>query len=100
MKILIAILAAALLSGCANILYRTDGSENFGPYYCTKVVAAFVAAPFTEPKGQEGRIARAWCTLFLPVTVIDLPLDAVVDTLLFPYDFFAEDNNQRKETNQ
>ena len=93
MKKLTAMLAAALLSGCANILYRTDGMDrNRCPYYCTRVVAASVAAPFTEPKGPEGGIAKAWCTLLLPVTIIDLPLDAVVDTVLLPYDIFAKDN--------
>ena len=92
MKKLAAMLAAALLSGCVNILYRTDGMDkNHGPYYCTCGIAECVAAPFTEPKGPEGGIAKAWCTLLLPFTVIDLPLEAVVDTVLLPYDFFAED---------
>lgn len=92
MKKLAAMLAAALLSGCANILYRTNGMDNnHGPYYCTCVMAASVAAPFTEPKGPEGGIAKARCTLLLLVTIIDLPLEAAVDTVLLPWDIFAKD---------
>ena len=43
MKKLAAILSAALLSGCINVMYRTDGtSKNYGPYYCTGIMSASV----------------------------------------------------------
>ncbi len=92
MKKLAAILSAALLSGCINVMYRTDGtSKNYGPYYCTGIMSASVAAPFSDPVGPEGGIAKAWCTLLLPVTIIDLPLEAVADTLLLPWDLCVGD---------
>lgn len=91
MKKLTAILATALLSGCANIRYRVEPMANGGPYYCTVSVAEIVALPFQgEPTGPEGGIAQAYATLLLPVTAIDLPLEAVADTLLLPWDFFRE----------
>lgn len=84
--------ALAALCGCANIMYRTNGSgPNRGPYFCTCEMAGCVAAPFTEPKGPEGGIAKALCTLILPVTLVSLPCDAVLDTVFLPYDLWAYD---------
>ena len=87
-KVLLAACAISLLaSGCANILYRTEGmKENRGPYFCTCAVAETIATAFRKPSGPEGGIAQAYATLFLPITVVDLPLDATVDTVLLPYD--------------
>lgn len=91
MKWLMTVLCAALLSGCANVLYRIEPMANGGPYHCTVSVAEIVALPFqSEPAGPEGGIAQAYATLLLPVTAIDLPLEAVADTLLLPWDFFRE----------
>lgn len=91
MKKLMIIVAAALLSGCANIRYRVEPMANGGPYHCTVSVAEIVALPFqSTPAGPEGGIAQAYATLLLPVTAIDLPLEAVADTLLLPWDFFRE----------
>ena len=88
------LLAVALLvcAGCCNLMMRPDAERNLGPYWCTCEVAETLAIPFSEPKGPEGGIAKAWCTLLLPVTIIDLPLEAVVDTVLLPWDVFAKDN--------
>ena len=89
-----AVAAVVTLCGCANIVYRTDSEPNRGPYFCTCEMAATVAAPFTEPKGPEGGIAKAVCTLLLPVTVVSLPCDAVLDTLFLPYDLWAYDGDR------
>ena len=90
MRELIHLLPAVLLAGCANLFYRTDASApNGGPYACTRGVAECVAAPFREPSGPEGGIAKAYCTLLLPVTAVDLPFEAVLDTLLLPWDVWA-----------
>ena len=87
--------AVAALCGCANIMYRTDGSEpNRGPYFCTEQVALCVAAPFTAPDGPEGSIGKAVCTVILPVTLVSLPCDAVLDTLFLPYDLWAYDGDR------
>ena len=80
------------VSGCANVMYRTAWDEpNKGPYFCTCAMAACVAAPFTEPTGPEGSIGNAICTLLLPVTLVSLPCDAVLDTIFLPYDLWAKD---------
>ena len=91
MKWLMTVLCAALLSGCANMLYRIEPMANGGPFYCTVSVAELVALPFQgTPAGPEGGIAQAYATLLLPITLVDLPLEAVADTLILPWDFFRE----------
>jgi len=93
--------ALAALCGCANLMYRTDGRErNRGPYACTCEMAKCVAAPFTEPDGPEGSIGKAICTLILPVTIVSLPCDAVLDTLFLPYDLWAYDGGKGLEGGQ
>lgn len=82
------LLAMALLAcaGCCNLMMRPDAEQNLGPYWCTCEVAETLAVPFSEPKGPEGGIAKAYCTLLFPVILIDLPFDAVVDTVMLPWD--------------
>ena len=89
MKKIALMAVASVLCGCANMMYRTDDGTNYGPYHCTSMMAACVAAPFTEPDGPEGSIGKALCTLLLPVTLVSLPCDAVVDTIFLPYDLWA-----------
>jgi len=90
----VAVAALATLCGCANIVYRTDSEPNRGPYFCTCEMAATVAAPFTAPNGPEGSIGKAVCTVILPVTLVSLPCDAVLDTLFLPYDLWAYDGDR------
>jgi uncharacterized protein YceK len=90
--------AAFLLCGCGNIVYRTDREPNRGPYYATCEVADAIGAAFSEPSGPEGGIAQAVCILLLPVTVVSLPCDAAVDTVLLPYDIWAYSRVKKGES--
>lgn len=85
MKRLLAIVLLAC-AGCCNLMMRPDAEQNLGPYWCTCEVAETLAIPFSEPKGPEGGIAKAYCTLLFPVILIDLPFDAAVDTVMLPWD--------------
>jgi uncharacterized protein YceK len=79
----------ALAAGCCNVVTRPEyGSTMWAtpPYRCTCEVAECVAVPFSEPKGPEGAIARAWCTVLLPAFLVDVPFDAVADTVMLPWD--------------
>ncbi len=79
--------------GCASIGVRTGGySKRAAIYPATAVdvgIMSYVAAkPFTalsdhppELDAQEGLIY-----LFLPVSIVDLPLAVALDTVLLPYD--------------
>ena len=96
-KLLLAVAALALAAGCGNLVNRTGDGPNRGPYASTAEIAECVAAPFSEPKGSEGGIAKAYCTLLLPVTVLSLPFDAVIDTVMLPYDLWASRRKERRE---
>lgn len=87
MKKLIFAAALTALCGCANIITRTDcDAWATAPYQCTCEVAEAIAAPFSRPSGPEGGIAQAISTVILPISVISLPFDAVIDTLMLPWD--------------
>ena len=87
MKRILAISLLAL-SGCCNIMTRPEKPMWVcSPYENTVEVAKVLAAPFVEPTGPEGGIAQAYATLFFPVFLLDLPFDAVVDTVFLPWDF-------------
>ncbi len=76
--------------GCCNIAER-DGKHSFAtpPYYATCTVAGCIAIPFKDkPAGPEGGIAQAYCTLLLPALVVDLPFEAVADTVMLPWDLW------------
>ena len=86
MRKLLAVSALAL-AGCCNIVQRPERAAwACDPYENTCEVAATLAIPFSDPKGPEGGIAKAYCTLLFPVLLVDLPLDAVVDTVFLPWD--------------
>lgn len=100
------VFAAGLLiacsAGCASVGVRSGWySERAAVYPATTVdagVVAFVAAypfrPYTErwfpPDAQEGLVF-----LFLPASIIDLPVAIVVDTLFLPIDVYRL---RKKET--
>ena len=93
-KLLVSMLL--LLSGCANIANRNDG-RSLSPYQCTCEMAASVAAPFRRATGPEGQIAKAYLTLLLPVSVVSLPLDAVLDTVFLPWDMWTSSGTKQTE---
>jgi len=68
------------LSGCANLLLRPRADYNGGPYCYTSVVSTEIE------RGFNGKLIEQF---FLPVLVLDWPLDAVVDTVFLPYDAIA-----------
>ncbi len=90
---LVILCALSLLSGCANIIVRTDcDAWATKPYQCTCEVAEAIATPFSRPSGPEGGIAQAVCTVILPISIISLPCDAVLDTLMLPWDLYNMDD--------
>ena len=58
-------------------------------YQPTCECAECVAIPFQERKFGEDGIAQAFCTVLLPLTVVDLPFEAVLDTVLVPWDLWT-----------
>lgn len=92
--IVLYIIVAVVISvccGCCNIMTRTDNRTSPyacapHPYYCTWEDLNVLAAPFSEPTGPEGSIAKAYATVFSPVFLVDLPFEIALDTVFFPVD--------------
>ena len=87
---IIASIGVSLMTGCANIITRTDcDAWATAPYQCTCEVAEAIAAPFVRPSGPEGGIGQAICTVILPISIISLPFDAAIDTAFLPWDLYC-----------
>ena len=84
---LAALLAVAwLMCGCINIVERTQKPYFVapGPYDCTARVARAIGAPFR--KSSHDPIGDAFVTLTWPIWLVDLPCEAVFDTVFLPVD--------------
>lgn len=89
----IAMLLICVPVGCASVAVRTGAySERTAIYPATAVDLTVIAFAVTEPFGswndsyfppdaQDGLVY-----LFLPVSIVDLPIAMAVDTVLLPYD--------------
>lgn len=87
---LVILCALAMLAGCCNYMTRTEGDTPYAcapyPYYCTWEDAKVLTYPFHRPSGPEGGIARAYATVLFPFFLVDLPCEAVLDTVFMPAD--------------
>lgn len=106
-KKFLAIVAVALLAGCANYAMRTECGRNFGPYVCEPYPYAATASVFDDCliaplrafeiiDRNDDPIATALFTLTWPVWVVDEVGEAVLDTVFLPVDsaywlFFKEE---------
>lgn len=83
-----AFVVAWMLSGCINIVERTQKPYFVapGPYDCTARVARALGAPFRERSRSTDPIGDAIVTLTWPIWLVDLPCEAVVDTVFLPAD--------------
>ena len=84
----LALSLAILAGGCIGMVDRFgSGAEIHGLYQPTRECADLVSIPFRKRgAGAEEGIAKAFCTIVLPVTTIDLPFEVVFDTIFIPYD--------------
>jgi len=85
-KLVVAAIAAVMMTGCANLVLRPQCDYNEGPYFCTKQVNKLIS------RGFDGKPIEQ---MFMPVLFIDWPFDAVTDTLLWPWDAFAYSRRMR-----
>ena len=102
MKKIISMFVFAILlpiTGCISIMERTEsGSKITQVYHPTCTCAESIALPFRERLYGEDGISQAISTVLLPFTIIDLPLDAVVDTVCLPWDIYRTCQNKKPNT--
>lgn len=103
-KLFAGLALVTICSGCAQIL-RLDGTafynaarcerDHESPYKCTKEsYTGWFCAP-SRAYGWNGSqsydpIGDAWLTLLWPVSVIDLPCEAVIDTVMCVPDWLLQ----------
>ncbi|HFZ8994827.1 TPA: YceK/YidQ family lipoprotein [Citrobacter freundii] len=75
----------ASLNGCSSVMSHTGGKE--GTYPGTRASADMIANSDTN-----------WGTKSL--AILDMPLTAVMDTLLFPWDLFRTDSSVKSRVEQ
>ena len=87
----------SLMSGCIGIQDRFVDKKIEYVYQPTCEDAGLIAIPFRDGSkmSSEGRTAKAYCTLFLPLTVVDLPFEVVFDTIFLPWDVWEASKNRR-----
>lgn len=84
--LLAAFVVAWLMCGCINIVERTQKPYFVapGPYDCTAEVGDMLGVPFRESSNDP--IGDAFVTLTWPIWLVDLPCEAVFDTVFLPVD--------------
>ena len=92
-----ALAASALLCGCFNIAVRVSPYAEIDQcYLATSMDWEMVSAPFRKDADALDTVQRDIAIPLLPVSIIDLPFEAVLDTLFLPYDYRVS----RKETKE
>lgn len=87
----------SLMSGCIGIQDRFLDKKIEYVYQPTCEDAELLAIPFRDGSNMssEGRIAKAYCTVLLPLTVVDFPFEVVFDTILLPWDAWEASRNRK-----
>ena len=104
MKTLLAACCVALLAGCATVNNRVFNESIYSPYtepYQSTSEAIAGCTFITVPQiVNPGPLEWTWLNIIsVPVGaccfIVDVPLEAVSDTLWYPFDKYQE--NKRKE---
>lgn len=83
-------IAALCLSGCVNVIKHVPLGQTVDVYGPTKFVACdAVGVWWNEEYRKKYPIEASWLSLTWLVWVVDLPCEAVADTLWFPYDYYC-----------
>ena len=82
----IAILCALLcLSGCYTAIVRFGGYKVDETYLCTKLAAESCCVPFHSDVKPSIRWTFG---CLLPLMMVDTAVEAVIDTVMYPYDHY------------
>ena len=88
---------ALVLSGCANIMYHSDGCDSAPAVYrgtredSRAVVQVFAVKPEWHGGSlREALYAHTACVLLSPALLVDWPFEVVADTLTLPYDIYKD----------
>lgn len=91
------LVAAMALTGCANLMYHSDGCKDAPSIYRgTREDSCAVAQIFVERpdwhggSSAEAAYAHAACIIISPVLLVDWPFEVVADTITLPYDIYKD----------
>lgn len=84
-RLLAMLCAFAVFSGCYTVVVRCCGYEVDEPYLCTKLAVESCCVPFHSDVKPSIRWTFG---CLLPLMVVDTAVEAVIDTVLYPYDYF------------
>lgn len=98
-SLLFSICVCVSFCGCLNIANRFDDDWKISYVYsCTCDCAEAIALPFQKKQYGEAGVVQSICTMFLPLFVIDLPFEAVFDTVCLPWDIYKSNQNNKPVT--
>ena len=83
-KVYFVLLLSIFASGCASLTYRMDSSKREPAVYPAVKTDVAVMSSVTS-KGDHGEMAGGEA-FFYTLAFIDIPLAAVVDTVMLPFD--------------
>ena len=84
-----------LCSGCGTVVnHTTDTMTRAGAYSGVRLDADTIS--YASELNSEGKHGACW---MIPFLVIDMPISAVADTLLLPYDLTQDKPQPQPSTN-
>jgi uncharacterized protein YceK len=106
-SVILGCLLLAFISGCMSIMAtgsRFDGSPSpqERPYFGTRTEAMFIRSCFTgrtmTPGWGPARTPTSFAGYAIgTISVIDLPITVVTDTLFLPYDTYSSHKQKQRE---
>ena len=93
----LALAVATLAGGCFNIAVRVSPYTEIDQcYLATSMDWDMVSAPFRKDADALDTVQSDIAIPLLPVSIIDLPFEVVLDTLFLPYDYSVS-RKEKKE---
>ena len=85
---------AAFAAGCVSTVIRvSDVAEIDDTYMGTKAIYDLASYPFDSALADELRLMSV---MVFPFACIDLPCEAVLDTICYPYDKYKKGKNEER----
>lgn len=88
------LISLVLLNGCGTVIARSDSSPVDARYYPGTQGSLLLLGLDGQTGEASGEMVFCWMTVVCPLfTLIALPVDITLDTLLLPYDALKPENS-------